>query len=77
LGCIPDDKKRATTSTRLLGARAKIKLHVRSNQIDAVVVRRHVVCEPRKKPPENRRILAEMIKAISATDRLVAFSFAG
>ena len=53
LGCIPDDKKRAMT-LRLLGERTKIKLHVRIDQIDAVVLLRRVSFLSRgmKNPPE-------------------------
>jgi hypothetical protein len=62
----------------MLGAQTEIKLHACSNQIDAVAVRRRVVCEPQnEKTPENRRVPAGTIKEISAMERLVAFNFAG
>jgi hypothetical protein len=49
---------------RLLGARTKIKLQVRINQINAA----------RKEKLPDRRVFAGMIKKISATDRLDVLS---
>jgi hypothetical protein len=64
---------------RLLGERTKIKLHVRIDQIDAVVLLRRVpFYEPRnEKPAGNRRVLAAMNKNLSARDGLVALSSDG
>ena len=48
----------------MLGARTKIKLQVRINQINAA----------RKEKLPDRRVFAGMIKKISATDRLDVLS---
>jgi hypothetical protein len=67
------------TSTRLLGERTKIKLHVRIDHLDVVVGRRRAsFCDPRnEKNAGNRRVLAEMNKKLSASDGLVALSSDG